>query len=119
MIAEILGPDGRVHYRRPPDDPMVEEAKRLGGYSVRLVEAETVEFSRDVTWARLQELGRGVGGVTTDAMGGDNLAIILCTHFADWSDQEPDDETGWPPDAVEKCNEVLAAIRKHYEQSKI
>lgn len=43
MIAEIVGPSGRVHYRRPHDDPMVEEAKRTPGYSVRLVERETVE----------------------------------------------------------------------------
>jgi hypothetical protein len=117
MIAEIVGPDGRVHYRRPPDDPMVEQAKRLAGYSVRLVESETPEERRDTTPARLQELGRSVGGITTDAMGGDNLAVILCSHFADFSDQEPDDEFGWPPDAVEKCNEVLAAIRAHYEQN--
>ena len=37
MIAEILGPDGKVHYRRPENDPMVEEARRTPGYSVRLV----------------------------------------------------------------------------------
>lgn len=50
MIAEIVGPNGRVHYRRPPDDPMVEEAKRTPGYSVRLVEHETVEplWLRDI-----------------------------------------------------------------------
>lgn len=41
MIAEILGPSGRVHYRRPPDDPMVEEARKTPGYSVRIVEIET------------------------------------------------------------------------------
>lgn len=39
MIAEIIGPSGRVHYRRPPDDPMVEEARRTPGYSVRMVPA--------------------------------------------------------------------------------
>lgn len=38
MIAEIVGPSGRVHYRRPPDDPLVEEAKRTPGYSVRLLQ---------------------------------------------------------------------------------
>lgn len=36
-IAEIIGPSGRVHYRRPVDDPLVEEAKKTPGYSVRLV----------------------------------------------------------------------------------
>lgn len=43
MIAEIIGPSGRIHYRRPPDDPLVDEARATPGYSVRLVEVETVE----------------------------------------------------------------------------
>lgn len=37
-VAEIIGPDGKVHYRRPPDHPDVEEARRTAGYSVRFVE---------------------------------------------------------------------------------
>ena len=37
-IAEIIGPSGLVHYRRPPNDPMVQEARETPGYSVRLVE---------------------------------------------------------------------------------
>lgn len=47
MIAEIIGPSGRVHYRRPPDDPLVDEARRTPGYSVRLVERETIERPRE------------------------------------------------------------------------
>lgn len=43
MIAEIIGPDGRVHYRRPYGDPMVDEALKTPGYSVRIVDVETVE----------------------------------------------------------------------------
>ncbi len=43
MIAEIIGPSGRIHYRRPPGDPLVEEARNTPGYSVRLVERETIE----------------------------------------------------------------------------
>lgn len=43
MIAEILGPSGRIHYRRPVDDPMVDEARRTPGYTVRFVEDETIE----------------------------------------------------------------------------
>jgi DNA-directed RNA polymerase subunit M/transcription elongation factor TFIIS len=43
MIAEIVGPSGRVHYRRPPGDPLVAEAEATPGYSVRFVETETVE----------------------------------------------------------------------------
>jgi hypothetical protein len=40
-IAEIVGPDGRTHYRRPPNDPLVAEAQRTQGYSVRFVDKET------------------------------------------------------------------------------
>lgn len=43
MIAEIIGPSGRVHYRRPTDDPMVAEARQTPGYSVRIVCAEDDE----------------------------------------------------------------------------
>lgn len=38
MIAEIIGPSGIVHYRRPADDPLVEEARHTPGYSVRMIE---------------------------------------------------------------------------------
>lgn len=43
VIAEIIGPSGRAHYRRPVDDALVEEARRTPGYSVRIVEVETIE----------------------------------------------------------------------------
>lgn len=46
MIAEIIGPSGRVHYRRPPDDKLVKEALQTPGYSVRFVPHETVELPR-------------------------------------------------------------------------
>lgn len=47
LIAEIVGPSGRVHYRRPAGDPLVDEAQRTPGYTVRLVERETVEPPRE------------------------------------------------------------------------
>ena len=34
MQVEILGPDGKVHYRRPHDHPDVWEALKTPGYSV-------------------------------------------------------------------------------------
>lgn len=43
MIAEIIGPNGRIHYRRPPNDPLCDEARNTPGYSVRVVERETIE----------------------------------------------------------------------------
>lgn len=42
MIAEIIGPSGKVHYRRPVDDPLIEEAKRTPGYTVRFVPEKSV-----------------------------------------------------------------------------
>jgi len=35
-IYEIIGPDGTVHYTRPEGHPMIDEAKTVKGYSVRL-----------------------------------------------------------------------------------
>jgi hypothetical protein len=43
VIAEIYGPSGRIHYRRPYGHPLVEMACATPGYRVRLVERETVE----------------------------------------------------------------------------
>lgn len=42
-LAEIVGPSGRVHYRRPRGDALIEQAERTPGYSVRFVWAETIE----------------------------------------------------------------------------
>jgi len=51
-------------------------------------------------------------GVQVPRMSGDNLAILLCTHFEN-PDQEPD-ETGWSDDAVAGMYETLDAIHAHY-----
>ena len=65
----------------------------------------------------IRRLGESVGGIRTPRMEGDNLAVILCSYF-DNPDQAVDDELGWTPDAVAGCDEVLAAIRLHYETCK-
>jgi hypothetical protein len=41
MRAAIIGPDGRVRYRRPIDHIDVTEALIIPGYSVQLIEGET------------------------------------------------------------------------------
>lgn len=64
---------------------------------------------------RMRRAGKSLGGITTPCMGGDNLAIVLCGRF-DNPDQA-EDENGWTPDAIAGCDEVLAAIRNHYEQT--
>lgn len=46
LIAEIVGPSGRVHYRRPVGDSLIGEALRTPGYRVRYVTSETVEPER-------------------------------------------------------------------------
>ncbi len=60
MIAEIIGPDGRIHYRRPATDPAVDEARRTPGYSVRMVDSETIEPPR---W----EIGKNGWDASDDA----------------------------------------------------
>jgi len=63
---------------------------------------------------KLLKQAHSVGGIQTPRMEGDNLAIILCSYFDD-PEQPVDEETGWGADAIDGCNEVLAAIRKHFE----
>jgi len=63
--------------------------------------------------AVMKRLNERLGSVTSPLMEGDNLAILLCGIY-DNPDQENEDDTGWTPDAVAGCDEVLAAIRAHY-----
>lgn len=70
-----------------------------------------------MTTTERKRIDASLGGIRTTRMEGDNLAIILCSYF-DNPEQENDDETGWTPDAVAGCEEVLAAIRAHYENLK-
>lgn len=78
--------------------------------ALRWVRDESAKEERE----RVVKLGKSIGGIKTPRMEGDNLAIVLCGHF-DNPEQEDDGETGWTPDATAGCDEVLAAIRKHYE----
>jgi hypothetical protein len=43
MIAEIVGPTGRVHYRRPIGDKLIAEAEGTPGYSVRIVREDSYD----------------------------------------------------------------------------
>lgn len=76
--------------------------------------AEVTAECREMYADYAQKAGQRLGGIRTDRMNGDNLAIILCSYF-DNPDQQADDETGWTPDGIAGCDEVLAAIRAHYE----
>ncbi len=61
----------------------------------------------------VKRLNETLGGIETPAMGGDNLAITLCSHFDDG--EEHDNEHGWSNAAHDGYMEVIEAIRKHYE----
>jgi hypothetical protein len=61
---------------------------------------------------QIERLREGLGGVTSPKMQGDNLAILLCSHF-DNPDQG-EDENGWTEDAIAGMYEVLDAIHQHY-----
>jgi hypothetical protein len=39
-FAEIIGTDGKVHYRRPLGDPLIAEAEKTPGYTVRIITLE-------------------------------------------------------------------------------
>lgn len=43
FVVEIIGPDGKVHYRRPPCHADVTEAMRTPGYAVRVVAKRDAE----------------------------------------------------------------------------
>lgn len=82
-------------------------------YAIEAFAEAVVQMERE----RVKKCGDRLGGITIPRMEGDNLAVTLCSHF-DNPDQEEDGETGWTPDAIAGCDEVLAAIRSHYEQPK-
>ncbi len=58
-------------------------------------------------------INRTLGAIETPMMNGDNISVMLCSHF-DNQDQDEDSETHWTPDAIAGCDEVLAAIKAHY-----
>lgn len=62
----------------------------------------------------LRQIFDRIGSVETPMMGGDNLAVTLCSCFEN-PDQDACDETGWTEDAIKGHDEVLAAIRAHFQ----
>jgi len=52
-------------------------------------------------------------GIETPLMGGDNLAVMLCTVFDD-GDRETEDDSGWSQAARDGYDETTKAIREHY-----
>lgn len=88
-------------------DDRAKETKRL---KAKLA-AATAEVER--MRKAIDRAGKSLGGIETQMMQGDNISIVLCSHF-DNPDQENDDESGWTLDAIKGCEQVLGAIRAHY-----
>ena len=62
----------------------------------------------------IERTNQRLGSVQSPMMEGDNLAILLCTYFEN-PDQDCEDDTGWTPDSIKGQDEVLNAIRAHYQ----
>ena len=80
MSVEIIGPDGNVHYTRPPVDPDVFEAIRREGYFVRCPKCNQGELFD----------------------GGEGLSVQCnrCDYAAErhWERQHPDGKPDWDKD---------------------
>ncbi len=68
-----------------------------------------LEEAREALESRIEQ----VMNVSTPLMGGDNLAVLLCSHF-DNPDQESDDDCGWSPDAIAAYDQIKAAVEAHF-----
>lgn len=75
MIAEIIGPSGRVHYRRPVGHPMVKEAQNTPGYEVRFVDRETDEA---VDHPPLDIIRNFCRSYADDESGGKSCSFVEC-----------------------------------------
>lgn len=73
------------------------------------MDAETVERCA----AAITKANEKMPSIETPRMGGDNLAICLCSFFDD-GDRSTEDDTGWSAPAREGYEEVTAAIKEHY-----
>ena len=61
-----------------------------------------------------RELDRAIDrimGIEIEAMGGDNLAVTLCSHFDRDDDSEPDDN-GWSQSATDAYDAIKGEIAK-------
>ena len=67
-----------------------------------------------ITTEQAAKLHGSLPGVQTAMMNGDCLAVLLCSHFCD-GEPNPDSENGWSERAEAGYEEVIAAIRAHYD----
>lgn len=78
---------------------------------IELAEARVrAEIARDI-----KKACETVMGIETPMMGGDNLAIMICTHFEDIEGET--DDNGWHPKAIEGHDQVKLKIEQHFLQA--
>ncbi len=64
----------------------------------------------------MDELAKAIDrvmNISTPVMCGDNLAIVICSHFDDGEDG--DDDCGWSPSAVKAYEQIKAAFEAHFK----
>lgn len=73
--------------------------------------ADRLASLTNVSEEDVERVKRALAGLSTPMMGGDNLAIVLCSCFEN-PDQKPDGGHGWTPDAVAGYEEVIDAAAR-------
>jgi hypothetical protein len=96
-LVEIIGTDGDVHYRRPFGDPMIEQALRTPGYSVRGARhGDQTKRQRDPrATALMMHLGSG----------GKPISEIQALEIVELLDDYP---AGFTPEAATRLINALA-----------
>jgi hypothetical protein len=70
-----------------------------------MTDKTTPEHHAEAILRKLDRAIERIMGVEIEAMGGDNLAVVLCSHFDCDDDSEPDD-CGWSQTAVNAYEEI-------------
>lgn len=96
-------------------EPHREGGENLIGRITELkAHAEAAEARLSACREALRRAHQRLPNLETPCMGGDNLAICLCSFFDD-GDKETEDDTGWSEAARTGYQEVIEAIRAHYD----
>ena len=101
---------------------LASEAKNGNLLALQSMPKDCDQMTKPTPTTDLQKLLAGdtrriferLGGVETPMMEGDNLSVLLASYFED-PDDETDDETGWGETALKGMEEVLEAIRAHFQ----
>ena len=95
---------------RSDEDPTPEHT---GDYEARILSALEPDQRIALAVEALTKANERLPGIKTPMMGGDNLAVLLCSFFDD-GDKDTEDDDVWGQRARDGYEEVIAAIRAHY-----